>query len=105
MTSYNWITSCLKLFSITLEDLCDSFSFLQWNFLTMSQREKLVSSKISDLSYDVIRTKIFEETYFSFHFIVLTIDREYTSKKRSIMMRVTVELDFFFGKFVNSLTR
>ena len=71
----------------------------------MSQREKLVSSKISDLSYDVIKTKIFEETYFSFHFIVLTIDREYTSKKRCIMMRVTVELDFFFGKFVNSLTR
>ena len=34
----------------------------------MKQKEKEVSSKISDLSDDIIKIEIFEETYFLFLF-------------------------------------
>ena len=50
--------------------------------------EKRVFLKISDLIYVyvVIRTEIFQETYFSFYFIASTI--EYSLKRCCIMMRI-----------------
>ena len=45
---------------------------------------KITSSKTSDLIYDVIRTKTFEETYFPFYFIVSKT--EYSLKRCLIMM-------------------
>ena len=44
-----------------------SFLFVS-KIYAMKQKEKEVSSKISDLSDDIIKIKIFEETYFLFLF-------------------------------------
>ena len=57
----------------------------------MKQKEKQVSSKISDLSYDAIRTEIFEETYF-FYVIVSIIENSF--KICCIMMWIQFELNF-----------
>ena len=61
----------------------------------MKLKEKYVFAKNSDLIYDVVWTKIIEETYFSFYFTVSTI--EYDLKRCCIMMQISDELDFFFG--------
>ena len=76
-----------NLFFWTSENLFHTFiCFLRWKD---EIQRKIVSSKTSDLIFDVIRTIIFEETYFSFYYSVLTIDRVYTLNRCWIIMQIS----------------
>ena len=66
------------------------FARFLWEFFfffyikTKKQTEKKVSSKISELSYDVTRTEIFQETCFYFSFIFSII--KYSLKRCEIKL-------------------